>query len=219
MSALEILNPHLQATETAIIYSSEIIYCCYIHPLEIDFTMAKFYAELTDQLRHFIEQQHIFFTASASTQGRINLSPKGMDTFYCISTQEVAYLDLTGSGNETSAHIQDNGRLTIMFCSFTDEPLILRLYGQGRVLQPQDGAWPDYSQYFKLLPGSRQIIVLTIESVQTSCGYGVPKYAYVEERDRLQKWAEAKGDAGLNQYRQAHNQVSIDGLPTGLFSD
>ena len=181
--------------------------------------MAKFYPELTEQLQHFIERQHIFFNASATKNGRINLSPKGMDTFRCLSLQEVAYLDLTGSGNETSAHIEHDGRLTIMFCSFTSKPLILRLYGQGQVIRPQDITWASYISYFERLPGTRQLIVLKIESVQTSCGYGVPQYQFLGDRDKLQQWAETKGEAGLEQYRQAQNQVSIDGLPTGLLKN
>lgn len=178
--------------------------------------MAKFYSELTAQLLSFIEQQQVFFTATAPEQGRINLSPKGMDTFRCLSPCQVAYLDLTGSGNETSAHLRQNRRLTIMFCSFTAQPLILRLYGQGQVHCPQDPQWSTYIQHFDLLPGTRQIIVLNIESAQTSCGYGVPRYEFVRERDTLQQWSENKGAEGLEQYRRAHNQISIDGLPTGL---
>lgn len=178
--------------------------------------MAKFYSELTDQLIDFIRQQQIFFTASAPEQGRINLSPKGMDTFRCLGSREVAYLDLTGSGNETSAHLQQNGRLTMMFCSFTGSPLILRIYGQGRVIQTHDSDWSDYLKHFESLPGQRQIVVLAIASVQTSCGFGVPEYEFVGHRDQLLQWAEKKGDAGLKAYRATKNQISIDGLPTGL---
>ncbi|MGB7413187.1 MAG: pyridoxamine 5'-phosphate oxidase family protein [Thermosynechococcaceae cyanobacterium] len=178
--------------------------------------MAKFYPELTEQLLEFIRQQQIFFAASAPEQGRVNLSPKGMDTFRCLGPREVAYLDLTGSGNETSAHLGQNGRLTIMFCSFTGPPLILRLYGQGRVIRPRDADWSDYLQHFEALPGQRQIILLAIESVQTSCGFGVPQYEFSGHRDRLLQWAEQKGDAGLEEYRAAKNQTSIDGLSTGL---
>ncbi|NJK28741.1 MAG: pyridoxamine 5'-phosphate oxidase family protein [Acaryochloris sp. RU_4_1] len=180
--------------------------------------MAKFYPELTSTLQAFIAQQQIFFTASAPTQGRINLSPKGMSTFRCISPQAVAYLDLTGSGNETSAHIAENGRLTIMFCSFVGEPLILRLYGQGEVVRPRDRTWSHWLAYFEELPGTRQIVVLHIESVQTSCGFGVPLYEYQGNRDRLIHWATQKGSAGLQTYQHQNNQVSIDGYPTDLFA-
>ncbi len=178
--------------------------------------MAKFYPELTDQLLEFIQQQQIFFTASAPDQGRINLSPKGIDTFRCLSSREVAYLDLTGSGNETSAHLLQNGRLTIMFCSFTGQPLILRLYGQGQVIRTHDANWSHHLQHFDVLPGQRQIIKLAIESVQTSCGFGVPQYDFAGHRDQLLQWANKKGAAGLDDYRNTKNQTSIDGLPTGL---
>ncbi|WP_299414602.1 pyridoxamine 5'-phosphate oxidase family protein [Acaryochloris sp. IP29b_bin.148] len=181
--------------------------------------MAKFYPELTQPLQSFIQQQQIFFTASAPTQGRINLSPKGMDTFRCLGTQEVAYLDLTGSGSETSAHIAENGRLTIMFCSFVGDPLILRLYGQGEVIRPCDRTWSDRLKSFEPLPGTRQIVVLHIESVQTSCGFGVPLYEYQGDRDQLLNWATKKGEEGLRDYQVQKNQVSIDGLPTGLMAE
>lgn len=181
--------------------------------------MAKFYSELTQTLQSFIQQQQIFFTASAPSQGRINLSPKGMNTFRCLGPNRVAYLDLTGSGNETSAHIAENGRLTIMFCSFAGHPLILRLYGQGEVIRPRDRTWSDWIQAFHPLPGTRQIVVLHIESVQTSCGFGVPLYEYQGDRDQLTNWATQKGTAGLQEYQAQKNQVSIDGYPTGLMAD
>ncbi len=181
--------------------------------------MAKFYPQLTDPLITFIAQQQIFFTASAPNQGRINLSPKGIDTFRYLNSQSVAYLDLTGSGNETSAHLEENGRLTIMFCSFTAQPLILRLYGQGSMIRPRDPAWVDLYGQFDPMPGTRQIIKLAIESVQTSCGYGVPCYDYQGERGTLINWAKAKGESGIHHYWQQKNQVSIDGLPTGLLRD
>lgn len=178
--------------------------------------MAKFYSELTDTLREFIAQQHIFFTASAPNDGRVNLSPKGVNTFRCIDDNTVAYLDLTGSGNETSAHLIENGRLTIMFCSFTEQPLILRLYGQGTVIRPRDTEWQSLYSLFEPLPGTRQIIKLNIDSVQTSCGLGVPLYQYEGDREKLIHWAEKKGKDGVRQYWHDKNQTSIDGLPTYL---
>lgn len=181
--------------------------------------MAKFYPELTDTLLEFIAQQQMFFTASAPIEGRVNVSPKGMDTFRCLSRQQVAYLDLTGSGNETSAHIRENGRLTIMFCSFTGQPLILRLYGQGQVIRPRDRDWNQLYDLFDPIPGTRQIIKLSLDCAQTSCGYGVPLYEYRGQRPKLQQWAEAKGEAGLQKYWQEKNQTSIDGLPTGLLTE
>lgn len=181
--------------------------------------MAKFYSELTPTLQAFIQKQQIFFAASAPSQGRVNLSPKGMNTFRCLGATEVVYLDLTGSGNETSAHVAENGRLTIMFCSFVGDPLILRLYGQGEVIRPWDRTWSDRIKSFDLLPGTRQIVVLHIESVQTSCGFGVPLYEYQGDRDQLINWATQKGKAGLQEYQAQKNQVSIDGYPTGLMEE
>jgi hypothetical protein len=177
--------------------------------------MAKFYSELDDSLQAFIAEQQMFFTATAPQEGRINLSPKGMNTFRCLDRHHVAYLDLTGSGNETAAHLYENGRMTIMFCSFTDKPMILRLYGQGRVVAPKDGVvWDELYAQFEPLPGVRQIIVLEVESAQTSCGYGVPLYDFAGERPTLREWADKKGEAGIQAYWEAKNQTSIDGLPT-----
>jgi hypothetical protein len=178
--------------------------------------MAKFYTELDNSLRRFIAEQKIFFTASAPNDGRVNLSPKGMDSFRCLDDKTVAYLDLTGSGNETAAHIFENGRLTIMFCSFTEKPLILRLYGRGRVVRKNDEDWNRLYSNFTPIVGERQIIVVEIESLQTSCGFAVPVYELKEEREKLIEWAENKGESGLVEYRQTKNQISIDGLPTHL---
>ncbi len=181
--------------------------------------MAKFYSEINATLRNFIEEQKIFFTATASQSGRINLSPKGIDTFHCIDHKTVAYLDLTGSGNETAAHLNEDGRMTIMFCSFSEKPLILRLYGQGKVIHPRDKDWQSFYSFFDSLPGERQIIVLEVESVQTSCGSGVPIYELKEERKTIIDWAQKKGEQGLFEYWQAKNLKSIDGLPTKLLED
>ncbi len=178
--------------------------------------MAKFYTDLSQSLVEFIQAQSLFFVATSPQEGRINLSPKGINTFRCLAANQVAYLDLTGSGNETSAHLEENGRLTIMFCSFSDEPLILRLYGQGRVIRPYAPEWNDYAASFDLLPGMRQIIVLNIEQVQTSCGFGVPLLDYQGDRQTLLDWAKAKGEEGIRQYQHQKNQRSIDGLPTYL---
>ena len=178
--------------------------------------MAKFYEQLNDTLKGFIEEQKIFFTASAPAEGRVNLSPKGIDTFRCLDATTVAYLDLTGSGNETAAHVLENGRLTIMFCSFTEKPLILRLYGKGRVVSRDSVEWKKLAPHFRSFTGERQIIVLQIESLQTSCGFGVPVFELKEEREMLIEWAEKKGDTGIKNYRREKNKTSIDGLPTGI---
>lgn len=177
--------------------------------------MAKQYPQLTSALQSFIAKQHIFFTASAplTADGRVNLSPKGMDTFRCLSPAQVAYLDLTGSGNETAAHIKENGRLTIMMCSFAGKPTILRLYGKGRIVRSSDSDWESLHSHFEGLPGERQIVLLDIELVQTSCGFGVPLYEFKEHRDELVQWAERKGEDGLLDYRDKKNSRSLDGLP------
>ena len=181
--------------------------------------MAKFYTELNDTLKAFIAQQKIFFTATAPIEGRINLSPKGLDSLLVLDANTVAFLSLTGSGNETAAHLIENGRMTLMFCSFTEKPMILRLYGQGRVIHPRDEEWAALYPQFSPLSGARQIIVLSIESVQTSCGFGVPLYEFIGNRDTLITSNEQKGPDGVKAYQQKHNQVSIDGLPTHLFGD
>lgn len=179
--------------------------------------MAKFYEQIDENLKHFIENQKIFFTASAPNSGRVNLSPKGIDTFRCLDEKTVAYLDLTGSGNETAAHVAENGRLTIMFCSFTEKPLILRLYGKGEIIRQNHPQWDKLHKHFSVFAGERQIVVLHVESLQTSCGFGVPVYELKEERMTLIDWAEKKGETGIAEYWSEKNQKSIDGLPTGIF--
>lgn len=178
--------------------------------------MSKFYSKLNSTTKAFIKKQKMFFTAMAPNEGRINLSPKGMDSLRIIDDKTVAYLDLTGSGNETAAHIKNNGRMTIMLCSFTKEPLILRLYGHGRILKPGDTQWPEHIQKYPRYPGTRQIIFLDIESVQTSCGFAIPFYRYEGERNQLVDWATKKGDSGIRKYWEEKNRVSIDGIATGL---
>jgi len=181
--------------------------------------MARFYPALEARHRDFIAAQKIFFTATGTADSRLNLSPKGMDSLRVLSDTRVAYLDLTGSGNETAAHLQNDGRMTMMWCSFDADPLILRLYGYGRAVRRQDSTWSELRRNFPALPGERQIIVLDIESVQTSCGYAVPMYTYNGERDTLARWADKKGPVGLLDYWREKNQVSIDGLPTGLLEN
>ena len=181
--------------------------------------MARFYPALETKHRAFIAAQKLFFTASGTSHSRLNLSPKGMDSLRILADNRVAYIDLTGSGNETAAHLKHDGRMTMMWCSFDASPLILRLYGRGFVVRRQDAAWADLHHHFAALPGERQIIVLDIESVQTSCGYAVPMYTYQGERDTLARWAEKKGPVGLLDYWRDKNQISIDGLVTNLLED
>lgn len=180
--------------------------------------MAKWFDKLEGEHRDFIAKQPMFFTASATATGHINLSPKGLDGLRVIDEKTVAYLDLTGSGNETAAHIHNDGRLTVMFCAFEGPPLILRLYGQGRVIARAN---PHYGELLASAfggeepTGARQIIRLDIEQVQTSCGYGVPLLDYKGERPSLDNWARTKGKDGLKLYRREKNMVSVDGLATG----
>ena len=180
--------------------------------------MAKFYEAITDEIRDFIAAQKVFFTATAPREGRVNLSPKGLDTFRVLDDKTVGYLDLTGSGNETAAHLADDGRLTIMMCSFDAKPVILRLYGRGQAVRPRDAEWANLRPHFPEMPGERQIILLHIESLQTSCGFAVPVLGVPEERPLLLQWSEKKGTEGVAQYQREKNQVSIDGLPTHLFT-
>src|SRR4051812_47891355 len=177
--------------------------------------MAKQFDAIGDEHRAFILRQKMFFTASADREGRVNLSPKGMDTLRVLSATQVAWLDLTGSGNETAAHLKATGRLTVMFCAFSGPPMILRLYGTGKVLRRGSVRYRERIGAFEELPGARQIILLDVEMVQTSCGYAVPNFTYKGDRPGLVRWAEAQGENGLTQYRRQKNVTSLDGKPTG----
>jgi hypothetical protein len=180
--------------------------------------MAKTHPLITDHLRAFIEKQQMFFVASAplAADGHVNMSPKGMDCFRVLGPMSVAYLDWTGSGNETSAHLLENGRITFMFCAFDGPPNILRLYGTGTTALPGSDTWNALIDLFPASASARQIIVAEIERVQTSCGFGVPLYAYQGQRDQMERWADSKGEDGIIAYREEKNRVSIDGLPTAL---
>jgi hypothetical protein len=177
--------------------------------------MGKTVDAVTPELASFIEQQHVFFVATAplAADGHVNLSPKGLDTFRLLSPTQAAYLDLTGSGNETAAHVAENERITIMFCSFAGGPMILRLYGRGRVVLPGTPEWAELAPRFPEFASARQIVVADVDRVQTSCGFGVPTMELVGERDMLQQWAAKKGPEGLAAYRRQKNATSIDGLP------
>lgn len=178
--------------------------------------MADFFESITDRLREFIEQQHIFFVGTAASDGRVNVSPKGMDTLRVLEPNRLVWLNLTGSGNETAAHLLDRNRMTLMFCSFERKPLILRLYGTATEVQPDQPEWAELGAHFPDLPGARQIFDVAIESVQTSCGYAVPRMTFDEERELLSTWASKKGPDGVAAYHQEKNVVSIDGFPTGM---
>lgn len=180
--------------------------------------MGKFHEAIQPAHKDFIERQHLFFVATAplSAAGRVNLSPKGLDCFRVLSGHRVAYMDLISSGNETSAHTLENGRITFMFCSFEGAPNILRLYGKGQAALPGTALWNELAPHFTIYPSTRQLIVAEIDLVQTSCGFGVPLYDYVGDRDIHFNWAEKKGSDGLLEYVQQKNLQSLDGLPTHL---
>lgn len=178
--------------------------------------MSKFYTKITSRLQKFIEAQKIFFVATAPNEGRINLSPKGMDSFRVLDENRVLWLNVTGSGNETAAHLKENKRITIMFCSFETAPNILRLYGNRTEIKEGDKQWDELIQLFPETPGTRQIFDITVTSAQTSCGMSIPYFEYKGEREDLNDWASKQGKKGIKKYWQEKNLTSIDGLPTEI---
>lgn len=181
--------------------------------------MGQRYDELSQELIQFIWNQNMFFVATAPADGHVNLSPKGLDSLRVFGPKTVAWLNVTGSGNETAAHVLENGRMTIMFCAFTGKPMILRLYGKARVLHPRDEEWAEWLPRFDALPGARQIFILDIKLVQTSCGMAVPLFDFQAQRHQLVEWAEKKGTDGIAEYWEKKNQVSLSGKPTGIFEE
>jgi hypothetical protein len=180
--------------------------------------MGKHYEELSEKHTQFITEQKIFFVGTATADSRVNVSPKGMDSLRVLGKNRVAWLNVTGSGNETSAHIQLNSRMTIMFCAFEGAPLILRLYGTAKVVHKNDVEWNALFPLFEPLAGARQIFDLAIDLVQTSCGMAVPYYSYEGDRELLQDWAAKKGDEGLKMYWEEKNQISLDNIPTNIMT-
>ncbi len=176
--------------------------------------MGKLFESLDDDLRAFIAAQHLFFVATAPrADGHINLSPKGLDSFRILSPKQVAYVDLTGSGVETIAHLRENGRITLMFCAFEGRPRIVRLYGRGRAVETADAEWATLAPLFPQYLSARSVIVVDLERLADSCGYAVPRYEYAGERTQLIDWAEQKGPAAIRQYQAEKNRYSIDHLP------
>lgn len=174
--------------------------------------MADFFDALTEKHIAFVEKQPMFFVATAAADGRINLSPKGYDAFRVLAPNRVAYLDLGGSGNETHAHLTVDGRITLMFCAFENPALIFRIYGRGIPVLPQDDGWGELAAHFQLLPGTRQIFDIAVDTVQTSCGWGVPMMELVKDRETLKKaHGQMEEDAWLD--KVAGRTESIDGLP------
>ena len=176
--------------------------------------MGKIHGRLDDGLEDFIAKQRIFFvgTAPDAPDGHLNVSPKGLDTFRILGPRSVAYLDLTGSGIETVAHLRQNRRITILFCAFEGRPLILRLHGRGRVVEPGDPGWDGLIAGFPEYPGVRSVVVVDVERIADSCGFAVPLYEYKGERSQLIDYANKKGQDGMEEYRARKNRASIDGI-------
>lgn len=177
--------------------------------------MGKIYSTIDDSVRKFIEAQPIFFVGSAplDSDGHVNVSPKGLDTLRILGPQTIAYLDLTGSGIETVAHLKENGRIVLMFCAFQGPPKIFRLYGRGRVIEPEHPEFPDLAAHFPNYEGTRAIILVEVSRIADSCGFGVPLLRYEGERNQLSAWAHKRGPEGLKTYRQERNRQSIDNMP------
>ena len=182
--------------------------------------MADVYVSITPHLAEFIARQPVFFVGSAPLdgEGHVNVSPKGIDTFRVLAPDRIAYLDLTGSGNETSAHLAENGRITVMFCAFQGPPMIVRLFGIGRTVLPDDPEWDELRAEFPEHVGVRQVIVADVHRVHKSCGYAVPRMDLVEQRGTLDDWARNRGPERLDEYRRLKNATSIDGLPAPIAS-
>ena len=181
--------------------------------------MGTRYDALQDCHREFVARQPIFFVATAAPDGRVNVSPKGLDTLRVLSPERILWLSLSGSGNETAAHLRVSDRMTMMFCSFDEQPMILRCYGSARAIPPRDADWPTYAGELPPHKSARQLVLFDIELVQTSCGFGVPMFEFASERDNMDKWLSSRDHAAIEAYWAEKNQVSLDGLPTGIFED
>jgi hypothetical protein len=182
--------------------------------------MGKQFERIEQAHREFIERQHIFFNASAAATGRVNVSPRDVAALRILDANTVIYVDRTGSGNETAAHLLADGRLTLMFCAFSGSPMIMRLYGRGRIVSRPSTEYSELlAAHFDEIepPGARQMVWLDVDLVQTSCGMNVPFFDFSGDRDQLTRWAEVKGEETLDQYRRQKNAYSIDGFPTGMF--
>lgn len=178
--------------------------------------MARQFPALEDDHVRLIEEQLLFFVATAAPQGRVNLSPKGMDCLRVLGPNRLAWLNVTGSGNETAAHLRLDPRITLMWCSFAKRPVILRAYGVARTIHPRDEDWVTMSGLFQPLPGARQVYDVHVDLVQTSCGYAVPFFEHTGPRDTLAEWAEKRGADGIRAYWAERNTHSIDGFETGI---
>jgi len=177
--------------------------------------LGKVYESIEGRVAEFIERQHVFFVATAplGETGLVNLSPKGLDTFRVLGPHEVAYLDFVGSGVETIAHLRENGRIVLMFCAFEGPPNIVRLHGQGEAIESEDSAFASLRPHFGRYAGIRSIIRVSVNRISDSCGFGVPRYDFRDERDQLVAWSEKKGADALRAYERENNRTSLDGLP------
>ncbi|MBD0865119.1 MAG: pyridoxamine 5'-phosphate oxidase family protein [Rhodobacteraceae bacterium] len=181
--------------------------------------MATQFAHISNAHQKFIEAQHLFFVATAAPIGRVNLSPKGMDSLRVLGPNRLIWRNLTGSGNETAGHLRAINRITLMWCGFEQQPMIIRAYGTAKTLHPRDDGFAVFNDYFPPDPGARQIYDVTVEMLQTSCGYAVPFYDFVRERGVLRKWSENQGDERIATYWHNRNQSTIDGFKTGILDD
>lgn len=179
--------------------------------------MGQAYEQLDDNLINFIKKQKMFFVGTAGEKGRVNISPKGMDSLRVINSKKVVWLNLTGSGNETAAHVLENQRMTIMFCAFEGNPLILRLYGNATTIHERDKEWEETVSVFPGFPGKRQFFALDIDRVAGSCGFGVPLFEHKGNREDLIEWAGSKTESEIKNYWKRKNETSIDGKPTNIF--
>lgn len=180
--------------------------------------MGKLFPTIDDRLRAFIEAQQLFFVATAPSgdEGHVNCSPKGLDTFRILGPTTVAYLDFTGSGVETIAHVRQNGRIVIMFCAFAGPPKIVRLHGRAAVVEPNDAEFAALAAHFGEIPyGTRSIIRIDVTRISDSCGYGVPLMTFERQREQLPAWASRKSEEEMREYQRKKNGESIDGI-TGL---
>lgn len=178
--------------------------------------MAKQFDHLTDDHQSFVEAQHLFFVGTAAPDGRVNLSPKGMDSLRVMGPNRIIWRNLTGSGNETAGHLAAINRMTLMWCGFETRPMIMRAYGTAQTLHPRDAAFAELNAMFEPSNGARQIYDMHVDMLQTSCGYAVPFYDYAGERDVLAKWADQKGSEGIQTHWENRNQMTIDGAPTHI---
>jgi hypothetical protein len=183
--------------------------------------MGRMHEDIDADLRAFIEAQHVFFVATAplAATGHVNISPKGLDTLRILDPRTLVYLDYVGSGVETIAHVRENRRVVIMLCAFQGPPNVVRLHGRGEVLEPQDPRYAELRELFAAEPPARAIILVSIERISDSCGFGVPLYGYEGERSQLSNWSTRKGDRGLIEYQETKNSTSIDGLPALRWTD